>query len=216
MIKMNDVLEITDLERDFIREIVNIGLAKAADSFAVIARDKVMVNVPSVEILDPKEVESVLPENSRTDTVVQSDVKGEVNGKTFILFDENEAARLAEICIGREEDYKGNYSAMKRSLLLETSNILTGAIITQLANILKLHIYGSAPVVVPFALRRSFHDLISDFPVFKPFILTINTRFVNAGQHVELPLVIIFDMDTIEKILVIIRQRSKVGTNWLR
>ena len=213
---MNDVIEITELERDFIREMVNIGLAKAADSFAVIARDKVMVSVPEVQIMDPRDVSSVLPENDRTDTVVQSDVKGEVNGKTFILFDEKEAARLAEICIGKEEDYKGNYAAMKRSLLLETSNILTGAIITQLANILKLHIYGSAPVVVPFALRKSFQDLISDFPVFKPFILTINTRFVNAGKLVELPLVIIFDMDTIEKILVIIRGRSKNGMNWLK
>jgi chemotaxis protein CheC len=213
---MNDVIEITELERDFIREMVNIGLAKAADSFAVIARDKVLLSVPEVQIMDPREVPRVLPENDRTDTVVQSDVKGEVNGKTFILFNQNEAGRLAEICIGKEEDYKGNYAAMKRSLLLETSNILTGAIITQLANILKLHIYGSAPLVVPFALRKSFQDLISDFPVFKPFILTINTRFVNAGKLVELPLVIIFDMDTIEKILVIIRNRSKSGMNWLK
>jgi chemotaxis protein CheC len=213
---MNDVIEITELERDFIREIVNIGLAKAADSFAVIARDTVLVNVPEVQIMDPREVATVLPNNDRADTVVQSDIKGEVNGKTFILFSQKEAARLAEICVGKEEDYKGNYAAMKRSLLLETSNILTGAIITQLANILKLHIYGSAPVVVPFALRKSFQDLISDFPVFKPFILTINTRFVNAGKLVELPLVIIFDMDTIEKILGIIRVRSKSGMNWLK
>lgn len=213
---MDEVIEITELERDFIREMVNIGLAKAADSFAVIARDKVLVNVPEVQIMDPRDVSSVLPDNNRSDTVVLSDVKGEVNGKTFILFDEKEAIRLAEICIGREDEYKGNYAAMKRSLLLETSNILTGAIITQLANILKLHIYGSAPVVVPFALRKSFSDLISDFPVFKPFILTINTRFINAGKLVELPLVIIFDMDTIEKILGIIRSRSKNGMNWLK
>lgn len=213
---MGEVIEITDLERDFIREIVNIGLAKAADSFAVIARDTVLVNVPDVKIMDPRSMESLLPENDRTDTVVQSDIKGEVNGKTFILFDEHEASRLAEICIGKEEDYKGNYAAMKRSLLLETSNILTGAIITQLANILKLHIYGSAPVVVPYALRKSFQDLISDFPIFKPFILTINTRFVNAGKLVELPLLIVFDMDTIEKILSIIRQRNQSGMNWLK
>jgi chemotaxis protein CheC len=214
---MNETIEISELERDFIREIINIGLAKAADSFAVIARDTVHVNVPSVEIMDPRDVTSVLPTNERTDTVVLSDVKGDVNGKTFILFDEKEASRLAEICVGKEEDYKGNYSAMRRSLLLEVSNILTGAIITQLANILKLHIYGSAPIVVPFALRKSFQDLIADFPIFKPFVLTVNTRFVNAGKMVELPLVIIFDMDTIEKVLGIIRARSTGGIkNWIQ
>jgi chemotaxis protein CheC len=214
---MNDTIEISELERDFIREMINIGLAKAADSFAVIARDKVHMNVPSVEIMDPRDVSNVLPENDRTDTVVLSDVKGEVNGKTFILFDEEEATRLAEICIGKESDYKGNFAAMRRSLLLEISNILTGAIITQLANILKLHIYGSAPIVVPFALRKSIHDLISDFPIFKPFVLTVNARFANAGKMVDLPLVIIFDMDTIEKVLEIIRARNASGAkNWMK
>ena len=32
----------TDLERDIIREILNIGLARAADSFAIIAKDRVI------------------------------------------------------------------------------------------------------------------------------------------------------------------------------
>ncbi|MGZ5244020.1 MAG: chemotaxis protein CheC [Bacteroidia bacterium] len=206
---------INDIEKDILKEIVNIGLAKAADSFATIARDKVFLSVPDVQIVDPSEMTSFIAEGDRSDAVIQSDIKGDLNGKTFILFPEKQSAYLADVCVGPVADFKGNYPAMKRSLLLEISNMLTGSIVTQLANIFKVNIYGSAPVAVPFGVRKSFSDLISDFPVFKPFILTVNTQFINSGRLVELPLIIVFDMDTVVKILEIIREQTKLNKYWL-
>jgi chemotaxis protein CheC len=207
---------INDLEKDILREIINIGLAKAADSFATIARDKVFLSVPDVQIVSPEEMAMVMPAGNRSDAVIQSDIKGELNGKTFILFPEAQSTYLADVCIGPVTNFKGNYPAMRRSLLLEISNMLTGSIVTQLANIFRVNIYGSAPVAVPFGVRKSFIDLISDFPVFKPFILTVNTQFVNTGRMVELPLIIVFDMDTVTKIINIIREQSKNNKYWLR
>jgi chemotaxis protein CheC len=206
---------ISDIEKDILKEIVNIGLAKAADSFATIARDKVFLSVPDVQIINPSDMTSFMAEGERSDAVIQSDIKGDLNGKTFILFPDKQSTYLADICIGTATDFKGNYPAMKRSLLLEISNMLTGSIVTQLANIFKVHIYGSAPVAVPFGVRKSFGDLISDFPVFKPFILTVNTQFINSGRLVELPLIIVFDMDAVVKILDIIREQTKANKYWL-
>ncbi|RYD78459.1 MAG: hypothetical protein EOP53_11190 [Sphingobacteriales bacterium] len=209
-------VEISEIERDILKEIINIGLAKAADSFAAIARDKVFLSVPDVQIIDPEDMSMAMPSNNRTDAVIQSDIKGDMNGKTFILFPEKQSTYLSSICIGPVETFKGNYPAMKRSLLLEISNMLTGSIVTQLANIFKVHLYGSAPVAVPFGVRKTFMDLISDFPIFKPFILTVNTQFINAGRMVELPLIIVFDLDTVVKILGIIREQSKDNKYWLK
>jgi chemotaxis protein CheC len=206
---------INEVEQDIIKELINIGLAKSADSFAQIAKDNVLLSVPDVQIMEPDTVLDFFPESSQTDTVVQSDVKGDLNGKTFIVFTEMQSNRLADLCLGGSSNFQGNYPAMKRSLLLEISNILTGALVTQLANLLSLHLYGTPPMIVPYAIRKNFKELISDLPLFKPFVLTVKTQFVNSGKLVEMPLLIVFDMDTVQKVLTIIRNKSAANSKWL-
>ena len=49
-------LQVSELEKDIIKEILNIGLARAADSFAVIAKDIVLLKVPDLLLTDPKDV----------------------------------------------------------------------------------------------------------------------------------------------------------------
>lgn len=202
-------LQLNTVEEDILREMISIGLAKAADSFALLSKDRVMLHVPLIRLMPPESMGEVLPAGDRSDTVVQSDIKGDLSGKTFLIFSEGQSAKLAEVCIGPADNYDGNYPAMKRSLLLETSNILTGAIITQLAELLRVHLYGTPPAVVPYALRRSFNELVADLPSFKSVVFTVNTRFIDSGQLVEMPLVIVLDLDTVEKITHIIRRRMK-------
>jgi chemotaxis protein CheC len=45
-----------ELERDIIREILNIGLARAADSFAVIAQERVMLEVPNLDLVPSQDI----------------------------------------------------------------------------------------------------------------------------------------------------------------
>ena len=210
-----DHIQISEQERDIIKEIVNIGLAKAADSFAMLSRDKVMLSVPDVRIVDPDEIDTLLLRHTRSDTLILSDVRGDLNGKTFLLFTENQSNKLAEVCMGPAQNFSGNYAALKRSLLLETSNILTAAIVTQLANLFKLHLYGSPPMIVNSSFNKKLHEIIEDFPAFKPFVLTVNTLFINRETHVELPLLIVFDITSMEKVLMIIRTQTAANKRWL-
>lgn len=212
---MEENLRINKLEADIFREIINIGLAKVADSFSVIARQTVLLNVPDVTVADEERVNSLLPPSEREDFVILSNIDGEISGKTFIIFEEMNAQRLAEICIGRETGFKGNYLALKKSLLLEVSNILTGSLATQLANIFDLYIHGQPPEFVPYAMRHSFRDLVSDLVVYKPVILTVKTEFLNSQNVVEMPMVLLFDLYSMQKIRTVIRKKQATGDSLL-
>ncbi len=102
--------------------------------------------------------------------------------------------------------YEKELGLMQESLLLEISNIITGAFVTQLANILKAKIYGSPPSHPPKGnLANSLNHIFSNNLFFQPIVFTVITHFTNFEEMVELPLFLFFDTATLNKILDIIR-----------
>ena len=203
---------ITELERDIIKEILNIGLARAADSFAAIARDKVLMKVPDITLIEVKELLTLVAKYEDSHVIIQSDIKGELNGATLMLFSDNHIVRLSEICLSMVDVQKGELSVMQESLLLEISNIITGALVTQLANILKSNIYGSPPKAPKSHIADSLKSILVQHPLFQPLVFTVITQFSHNSKSVELPLLLFFDTNTLLKILDIIRS-FELGKN---
>ncbi|WP_439882798.1 chemotaxis protein CheC [Pontibacter sp. MBLB2868] len=197
--------QVSDLERDIIKEIINIGLARAADSFAAIARDKVLLKVPDIQLIEIKELIELVRRYENTHNIIQSEIKGEFNGATLMLFSDDHVVRLSEVCLSMLDVQKGELSVMQESLLLEISNIITGALVTQLANILKTNIYGSPPIAPKTSIADSLRDILVQHPLFQPLVFTVITRFTHDKRSVELPLLLFFDTKTLIKILEIIR-----------
>ncbi|MFT2011435.1 chemotaxis protein CheC [Pontibacter sp. 13R65] len=207
--------QVTDLERDIIKEILNIGLARAADSFAAIARDKVLLKVPDIQIIEVKELISLVAKYETSHVIIQSDIKGDFNGSTLLLFSDDHIARLSEICLSMLEVQKGELSLMQESLLLEISNIITGALVTQLANILKSSIYGSPPKAPKSHIADSLKDILVQHPLFQPLVFTVITQFSHNLKSVELPLMLFFDTNTLLKMIDIIRTFTQNKNNIL-
>ncbi|WP_347156982.1 chemotaxis protein CheC [Pontibacter chitinilyticus] len=197
--------QITELERDIIKEILNIGLARAADSFAVVARDRVLLKVPDIQLIEVKDLLLLVTRYEDTHTIIQSDIKGDLNGATLMLFSEDHIIRLSEVCLSMLDVQKGELSVMQESLLLEISNIITGALVTQLANILKSDIYGSPPKIPKSHIADSLKDILVQHPLFQPLVFTVITQFKHNFKSVELPLLLFFDTNTLLKMLEIIR-----------
>lgn len=199
-------LQISELEKDIIKEILNIGLARAADSFASISKDRVLLKVPNMELISAKEVIDTINKLEVSHEIIQSDIKGDFNGTTLMVFSGVHIEKLTEVCLNMKLPYTGALDEMQESLLLEISNIITGAFVTQLANILKAHIYGSPPMhPVKGTVEQSLSHIFSRESLLQPIIFTIVTHFTNFEEMVELPLFLFFDTATFTKILDIIR-----------
>ncbi|WP_245328219.1 chemotaxis protein CheC [Hymenobacter aquaticus] len=204
-------LHMTELERDIIREILNIGLARAADSFAVIAQEKVLLEVPNLDIMPGSNILDKVHEFEGTHAIIQSDIRGEFNGTTLMFFSGQHVQRLSRVCLRMSVPDSINIDEMQESLLLEISNIITGALVTQLANILKAKIYGAPPKAPKGNIAGSLHTLLESQPKVQPLIFSVITQFSDKENSVELPLMLFFDRNTFEKILEIIRTYDFLG-----
>jgi len=199
-------LFIDEIEQDIIREIINISVAKAADSFAMISKDKVLINVPEIKVFSKDQAVEEVVKKEATEVIVLSDIKGDITGNSLMLFSKHHIKKLSEVCLNEpyfdEEDIR-----LKESLLLEVSNIITGSLVTQLANILKMNIYGLAPRN-PIYLNRYDVDPILELDDTRSFLVTISTTFINKNNMIGLPLILILDLQNLNKILTLIRKNN--------
>jgi len=201
----------SELERDIIREILNIGLARAADSFAVIAQERVMLEVPNLDLLPSSSIIERVRDYQSSYIAIQSDIRGDFNGSTFMFFSGQHVQRLSRVCLRMSVPDSLKLDELQESLLLEISNIITGALVTQLANILKANIYGAPPMAPTGDLGTALHALMPDQDALQPLIFSVITQFSDKENSVELPLMLFFDRATFEKILDIIRTYEFLG-----
>ncbi|MFC6224296.1 chemotaxis protein CheC [Hymenobacter artigasi] len=204
-------LSMTDLERDIIREILNIGLARAADSFAVIAQERVLLEVPNIDLLMSDDILHRVRDYQTRHVPIQSDIRGDFNGTTLMFFSGQHVQRLSRVCLRMQTPETLELNELQESLLLEISNIITGALVTQLANILKANIYGAPPVAPKGDIAENLQSLLPDQQL-QPLIFSVITQFSDRDNTVELPLMLFFDRVTFQKILEIIRSYDFLGS----
>jgi chemotaxis protein CheC len=204
-------LSMTDLERDIIREILNIGLARAADSFAVIAQERVLLEVPNIDLLVSDDILRKVREYQARHVPIQSDIRGDFNGTTLMFFSGQHVQRLSRVCLRMQTTETLEVNELQESLLLEISNIITGALVTQLANILKANIYGAPPVAPRGDIAENMQNLLPSQQL-QPLIFSVITQFSDRDNTVELPLMLFFDRITFVKILDIIRSYDFLGS----
>ena len=204
-------LSMTDLERDIIREILNIGLARAADSFAIIAKERVLLEVPNIDLLMSDDIRHKVRDYQSRHVAIQSDIRGDFNGTTLMFFSGQHVQRLSRVCLRMKTPESLEVNELQESLLLEISNIITGALVTQLANILKANIYGAPPIAPRGDIADNLQSLMPE-QLLQPLIFTVITQFSDKDNMVELPLMLFFDRATFIKILDIIRSYDFLGS----
>ena len=208
---------LTAVEKDILREILNIGLARAADSFALVAQGRVLLTIPDVLIVDVTEMLDLARNYGSQHFLVQSDIRGDFTGATLLAFSPEHIQRLSEVCLRVKAPASLELSEMQRSLLLEVSNIITGALVTQLANLLKVSVYGAPPTTPGTDLAASLHPLIAaGGSQLQPLVFTVMTQFQDSTRHIELPLLLFFDRPTFERMLKMIRSEEFLRASHMR
>ncbi|UII21785.1 chemotaxis protein CheC [Fulvivirga ligni] len=195
----------TSLEKDILKELMNIILAKAADSFAKISKEEVLINVPELKEAESKTALEELLIQNNVEVIIQSEVKGDIYAHTLLLFSDEHMSKVESIFFKRIQPSK----KMRESLLLEWSNILTGTMVTHLANFLKVNIYGSVPMQPIYRDSLKGNELLLDLDVTRPVLFTVNALFMPSESQISLPMILIFDIPNMEKILHLIREINK-------
>jgi chemotaxis protein CheC len=202
--------QITETEKDILREILNVGVSKAADAFSQLTRspEAIVLTVPDIKIIDPEGFLPGFQSYDKTILAMKTRLQGDLAGITLLLFTKEHTDWIISHCLSERELQHENQEELRMGLLLEMSNILTGAVITQLTNILHLETIGLPPESIITNPDEAINNLLCHVPPCQPIVLSVRTDLTDQQKGIELPMLIALESSSLQLILDLIRQEN--------
>ena len=148
---------LSELERDALTELVNIGVSRAAASLRKMVGEEVLLSVPSVEVIDQRRAVTLIQEREGGDLVaVWQDFTGAFQGRALLIFPQANSLELVRAVVGAAVPAE-DVAEMEQEALAETGNIILNSCLATMANMLQRSLTMSLPQV----LHGKGRDLLS-------------------------------------------------------
>jgi len=183
--------KLKEIEHDLVRELMSIGLGKAADSLATLTKDKVLLEWFDLHLFSADSANKLPLKFTETVTILTTYVIGDLPGVSFLIFNGKDSDEVAKNTLG--EEILNSVSAadaieLKSAVLLELDNIVAASVITQFSNLLDTKIHGGVPNVNQIAPENANSFMLekaSEFSImlmakvnFKAYKKKLSPKFV--------------------------------------
>ncbi len=139
---------LTDLQRDAISELMNIGMGRAASALSQMAHDEVQLSVPLVDLVPVNNMTQFLhAQTLDAITAVKQQFSGVFWGEALLLFPEAQRLERARILLQDMVSLE-RMADMEQEAFMELGNIILNACLGSLANLLSSEISSSLPILV--------------------------------------------------------------------
>jgi chemotaxis protein CheC len=143
-----DALELSEIERDALAEIANMGVSRAATSLRQMVGEQVFLTVPAVKIVT-REAAAKLVERGESPKLVavQQSFEGPFSGRALLIFPQAQSLELVRSIVGDEHSLE-DVIDLEQEALAETGNIILNSCLATMANVLRRTMRMSLPAVI--------------------------------------------------------------------
>lgn len=139
---MSEGVEFSPLELDALQETMNVGFGQAAASLSEVIDMQVVLNVPKVAMVANESIAEFVRgeiQDPAAFCMVEQFFFGRFSGTSFLLLPEKEGRKLVELFGASPEAGLAGESldALERDIVVEIGNIIIGACVGKIAEMLK-------------------------------------------------------------------------------
>ncbi|MEO0442203.1 MAG: histidine kinase [Pseudomonadota bacterium] len=175
-------------QRDCLQEISNVAMGQAGDHLARLLHSFVVLSIPHVAILSPKEIAMAVQtvDEQNVSGVCQGFIGGGISGEAMLLFNDTSFNDLAKL-IKYEDELN---EAAERELLVDATNILVGALIRGIAEQLDIEFSFGPPAIL--GQHQQLDKLLASKSVRweKALVIEVNYHIEGYNVHCDLLMVI--------------------------
>ncbi|MBO4853020.1 MAG: chemotaxis protein CheC [Schwartzia sp.] len=143
----DDIMELTPVQLDALREIGNVGAGNSATALSQIINHRIDMNVPQVSIVPITDVPDLVGGPDVMVAGVFLRVYGAAPSNILFLLPQESAFYLVDMILGKPHGDTKTLDFMDESALMEIGNILAGAYLNALFNLTKLSLLPSIPAL---------------------------------------------------------------------
>jgi chemotaxis protein CheC len=139
---------LSELERDALTEIVNIGVSRAASSLRKMIGDQVLLSVPSIDVVSRRRAARLITEREASDLIaVRQDFSGPFSGRALLIFPQHNSLELVRAVTGGDLSTE-DLLELELEALAETGNVILNSCLATMANMLKRSLTMTIPEVL--------------------------------------------------------------------
>ena len=198
---MSQSEDFSEEELEILQEVMNIAFGQATSDLAELIDIHVVLNVPRIKLVQAEDLPDYIQEtikDYKTTSIVAQSYWGKFKGNAILIFPLGAGHELITMLDPEsEESASGDQlNILENETLIEVGNILIGACIGKLTELLKDHVTYSPPRVINHDSSESslFENII------KPnhSAITMNTVFSFEGRDINGFLFLICDPESIK------------------
>lgn len=192
--------EINTVYFDVLKEIGNIGAGNATTALAKMLDMKIDMKVPKVELLEFAALAAVISAEDEPVMGILLEVQSDIAGSMMFFLELDSAYYLCNKLMGRDPNWRGEFTEMDLSALKEIGNIISGSYLSALSSLTNMTITSSVPYLCIDMAGAILSVPAIEFGKYGDKALLIQTEFGDEvrinGYFILLP-----ELDSYEKIL---------------
>lgn len=197
------MIELTELERDALTEIFNIGVGLAADVLSQMVNEPVRLSVPLVELTSQKNAKNYYTSRERRPLcAIRQTYSGEVTTDAILMFPEENSLELVRLMVGGDLPLE-QLTEMEQDAMAEIGNIILNAVISGLSSTLNLTFEGSLPEVSVVSVEDIFspqHAAAQDHEA-QSSVLALTIDFSLSARQISGYLAFLLDIPSSAKLV---------------
>lgn len=194
--------KLSEIQKSALLEAGNIGGGHSAIALSQLMGKKIMVAIPSIDIVPLKNIRSVL--NYEQDVVqVGMVVFGDITGMIFFALKEDSSKALCDIVMGQVNGTTQKFGELEISAMKEVGSILGASYLNALSFMTKMSMVVSVPEfsvgeidLLESILRKKEIRINSEADIF-----CIRTEFIEAQTKIEGFLIFTPDDNSIDRLI---------------
>ncbi len=176
-------LSLSDLQKDALKEVGNIGAGHAATSLSQLLNTTIQLSEPSIDVIKFRDLSFRVGYENRIVAALHMYVRGEAPGQMVVLFDREHAHDFVNNFIHRIIGDITIFDSIVDSTLKELGNIMAGAYLVALSTLTSIELVPSVPMLSYGTVHAAFRSLLSILPDQDVFL--IESSFLDKERDVS-------------------------------
>jgi chemotaxis protein CheC len=196
---MTHSLTLSDLQRDALKEVGNIGAGHAATALSQLLNTTVKLAEPTIDVLKFRDLSNRIGHPDRSVAALHMYIRGEAPGQMVVLFDRDQAQEFVNRFIKRIIGDIQIFDSIIDSTLKELGNIIAGSYLTALISLTGINLLPSVPTLSYGTIQAAFRTLMSILPDQDVFL--IESQFLDKDKAVSGQFILIPETGSLEPLL---------------
>ena len=204
-------IKLSEVQRDALQEVGNIGAGNAANALAQMINKRVDINIPSVEMVELDDYANSLSRKDEKLLVAWSNVVGKTRATVLTLFNLKDAVDITSIIVDdtskkqidlrKKINKASDFPDLYRSALSELGHILGSHYVSAIGDLLGMKLMTEPPDMSVDTGQQLFTILKEEIGLMKKLSLVINTSVIVTDFKITGTFLFIPNLETLQELL---------------